>query len=122
MGLAERLRKVQETMYTGKMTVHIVDTDTIDGATGLSQMSEKTLIEDVPCRISFSTIDKNEQDDFAKLVQEVVLYCDPTLSIPEGSRITVTQNDCTSDYQLAGKPGMYMSHQEIPLRVFEEYA
>lgn len=122
MDLTTDLRKAQALMYTGQMTVEVLDTDAADEKTGISKHLRKTILEDIPCRISYQTIDQNEQADWAGIVQEVVLYCDPALTIPEGSRIAVVQNDVRSDYQISGKPAVFRSHQEIPLKIFKEYA
>ena len=54
--------------------------------------------------------------------QSVVLYIDPSVDIPEGSKITVTQNGMTRDYERSGKSAVYSCHQEVPLELFKEWA
>ena len=38
------------------------------------------------------------------------------------SKITVTQNGVTGDYARSGVPAVYVSHQEVTLELFKEYA
>jgi len=45
-----------------------------------------------------------------------------SVDIPEGSKITVTQNGVTHDYERSGKPAVYSCHQEVPLELFKEWA
>ena len=56
------------------------------------------------------------------MAQRVVLYIDPSVDIPEGSKITVTQNGMTRDYERSGKSAVYSCHQEVPLELFKEWA
>ena len=58
----------------------------------------------------------------AQVAQSVVLYIDPSVDIPEGSKITVTQNGVTRDYERSGKSAVYSCHQEVPLELFKEWA
>lgn len=55
-------------------------------------------------------------------MQSVTLYIDPSVDIPEGSKVTVTQNGVTRDYERGGTPAVYTTHQEIPLELFEGWA
>ena len=116
------VKAAQNLMYNGTMTVYQM-VDAQPDEDGITRSTETPIITDEPCHISFSTIDSNNQsENVGNLHQEIVLYCDPDLTIPEGSKITVTQQGVTADYQLSGKPAVYMSHQEIDLEVFREYA
>ena len=56
------------------------------------------------------------------MAQSVTLYIDPSVDIPEGSKITVTQNGVTRDYERSGRPAVYSCHQEIPLELFKGWA
>lgn len=44
------------------------------------------------------------------------------MEIPEGAKITVTQNGATKDYVRSGKSAVYSCHQEVPLELFKEWA
>lgn len=56
------------------------------------------------------------------MAQTVTLYIDPDLEIPEGSKITVTQNGVIGDYERSGKAAVYTCHQEVPLELFRGWA
>lgn len=119
---AALIKAAQELMYNGTMTVYQQTPGQAD-SDGITRHTSTAILTDQPCHISYNTIDSNNQENNAgNLHQEIVLYCDPDLTIPEGSKITVTQNGVTCDYQLSGKPAVFMSHQEIDLVVFREYA
>ena len=52
-------------------------------------------------------------------------YLFPTgiaVEIPEGSKITVTQNGVTCDYEQSGKAAVFTYHKEVPLELFREWA
>ena len=61
-------------------------------------------------------------EEAAQVAQSVVLYIDPSVDIPEGSKVTVTQNGVTRDYERSGTPAVYSTHQEIPLELFRGWA
>ena len=62
------------------------------------------------------------EEEAAQVAQSVVLYIDPSVDIPEGSKIIVTQNGMTRDYERSGKSAVYSCHQEVPLELFKEWA
>lgn len=117
-----RLRRAQERMYNGRMTVYVKQLQPPD-ENGLSRLEETAVIENAPCHISYDTISQNEQaEHYANKKQEIVLYCDPEIEIPEGSKLAITQNGRTVAYQLSGAPAVFLSHQEIDLEIFRERA
>jgi hypothetical protein len=84
---------------------------------------EKIKYQDQPCRISFSSFPTtNDSDSVASLKQTVKLFIAPDLEIPAGCKITVKQNNTTTDYCCSGKPAIYSSHQEVNLKLFEGWA
>jgi hypothetical protein len=42
--------------------------------------------------------------------------------VKPGSKLTITQNDMTTEYQSSGKPAFYSTHQEIVLELFKGWA
>ena len=95
----------------------------LNPANGRTEPVEKVTASGLPCRISHQTVKTTEPTEEAALVaQTVTLYIDPSVDIPEGSKITVTQNGVTRDYERSGKPAVYTCHQEVPLELFKEWA
>ena len=50
------------------------------------------------------------------------LFISPEVEIKPGSKIVVTQNGVTTEFSNSGKPAIYTNHQEIMLKLFEDYA
>lgn len=115
-------RKAQESLYDGVCTVtehHKVK----DGRSKLTDFKDVVVLEDQPCRLSFSTITTaNQTESAAELTQTTKLFISPDITIREGSKITVTQCGVTTDYTCSGVPAVYDTHQEIVLELFKRWA
>lgn len=120
--LKKQLQKLQAKAYIGSMTVYRLSSTGMEPITGIESTDWSVIISSAPCRISYKTVTSTAQETAGEVQQEIVLYCNPRYVIPEGSRIDVDQNDVRTVYQLSGKAAVYASHQEIPLKVFQEYA
>ena len=95
----------------------------LNPANGRTEPQERILAADIRCRISHKSVVSTEpNEEAAQVAQSVVLYIDPSVDIPEGSKITVTQNGTTRDYERSGKSAVYSCHQEVPLELFKEWA
>ena len=115
-------KKAVQSLWDGRATVTVLDGE-LNPANGRTEPKERVLLKDEPCRISFKTVKNTEPvDGAAQVVQTVTLHIDPAVDIPAGSKITVTQNGVTCDYEQSGKPAVYTTHKEIPLELFKEWA
>lgn len=115
-------RKALESTYEGKATVteHRKEQDK---DTGLISYKDVAVLENQPCRLSFSKITSTDGNGRAvKAAQETKLFVSPDVCIKPGSRITVTQNGATTDYTYSGIPAVYCTHQEFVLELFERWA
>lgn len=114
---------VIKSLWRGKCTVTVRNNDTTDENTGRVVVGEVDTYTDEPCRISFDTVNATQpENNAANIVQSITLFIDRAVVIPEGSKITVTQNGATSVYEKSGKPAVYSTHQEIPLEIFKGWA
>lgn len=112
-----------KSLWRGKCTVTVRNNDTTDENTGRVVVGEVDTYTDEPCRISFDTVNATQpENNAANIVQSITLYIDREVVIPEGSKITVTQNGVTAVYEKSGKPAVYSTHQEIPLEIFKGWA
>lgn len=112
-----------KSLWRGKCTVTVRNNDTTDENTGRVVVGEVDTYTDEPCRISFDTVNATQpENNAANIVQSITLFIDRAVVIPEGSKITVTQNSATSVYEKSGKPAVYSTHQEIPLEIFKGWA
>ena len=114
--------KAVHSMWHGLATVTVLD-GVLNPANGRTEPQERTLVAGIPCRLSHKTIQSTEpREEAAKVAQRTVLYVDPSVEIPEGSKITVTQNGTTQTYTQSGKAAVYTSHKEVPLELFGGWA
>lgn len=112
-----------KSLWRGKCTVTVRNNDTTDENTGRVVVGEADTYTDEPCRISFDTVNATQpENNAANIVQSITLFIDRAVVIPEGSKITVTQNGATAVYEKSGKPAVYSTHQEIPLEIFKGWA
>ena len=115
-------KKAIQSLWIGQATIAVLD-GVLNPANGRTEPVERITATGIPCRISHRTITSTEPAEEAALVaQSVTRYVDPSVDIPEGSKITVTQNGVTRDYERSGAPAVYSCHQEIPLELFKEWA
>lgn len=112
-----------KSLWRDKCTVTVRNNDTTDENTGRVVVGEVDTYTDEPCRISFDTVNATQpENNAANIVQSITLFIDRAVVIPEGSKITVTQNGATAVYEKSGKPAVYSTHQEIPLEIFKGWA
>ncbi len=112
-----------KSLWQGKCTVTVRNNDTTDENTGRVVVGAVDTYTDEPCRISFDTVNATQpENNAANIVQSITLFIDRAVVIPEGSKITVTQNGATAVYEKSGKPAVYSTHQEIPLEIFKGWA
>ena len=115
-------KKAVQSLWVGKATITVLD-GVLTPANGRTEPTESVTVSDAPCRISHTTIKSTQpSEEAAAVAQSVTLYIDPSVDIPEGSKITVTQNGMTRDYERSGTPAVYSTHQEIPLELFRGWA
>lgn len=100
-----------------------VRTNATSQSTGRAVASEVDTYTNQPCRITFDTVSPTEPNsNAAQPTQRITLLIDRTVTVPPGSKITVTQNGVTTAYERSGKPAVYSVHQEIPLELFKGWA
>ena len=93
-------KKAVQSLWVGKATITVLD-GVLNPANGRTEPQERILAADIRCRISHKSVVSTEpNEEAAQVAQSVVLYIDPSVDIPEGSKITVTQNGVTRDYVL----------------------
>lgn len=115
-------KKAVQSLWDGKATITMRE-GVLNEANGRTEQVERATASDLPCRISYTTVKTTEPSEEAAVeVQAVTLLIDPSVDIPEGSKITVTQKGVTRDYERSGTPAAYSVHQEVPLKLWEGWA
>lgn len=111
-----------KSLWEGKCTVTVRENKTNE-ANGRTEAKEVDLCTNEPCRISFDTVQVTEPSNgAAQTKQTVTLFIDPAVSLPAGSKITVTQKGTTGVYEQSGVPAVYSTHKEVPLEFFKGWA
>lgn len=118
----QQARKAMESIYKGICTVYEYQTIT-DEKTGISSKEEVLVLKDQPCRLSYQSITTVQPATGASIpVQTIKLFIAPELKLNPGSKIVVTQNEITKEYERSGEMAVYATHQEICLKLLERYA
>ena len=115
-------RKAIEATYFGTLTVTERKKEK-DERSKLTKDVEVVVLENQPCKLSFEKLQTAIQSDSAATItQGTKLFVSPDISIKAGSKITVSQDDVTTDYTCSGVPAIYPTHQEIILELFKDFA
>lgn len=94
-----------------------------DPDTKVTRQEEVLVQEGIPCHLSYSSaVPAAGSSTAASVVQSIKLFLAPEPVIPPGSRIEVTQQGRTENYDQSGQAAVYSSHQEILLELWREYA
>ena len=114
-------RKAVEKRYEGVCSVIEYQKYTRENrSTGYREMP---VAENLPCRLSYrrkTAVDQTEGG--AAVSQEITVFLAPETEIKPGSKLIITQNGITEEYQCSGKPAVYQTHQEVCLEIFEGWA
>ena len=115
-------RKAIETSYFGVLTV-TEQQKVKDEKSKLTKMIDVVVLENQPCKLSFEKLQATIQSESAATITQVTkLFVSPDISINAGSKITVSQDNVTTDYTCSGVPAIYPTHQEIILELFKGFA
>lgn len=119
----EAARKAQESLYDGLCSIYEYKT-VRDEKTKLTKPAEEVLAaENIPCRLSYTSVTTAKEDSVAASVQQTVkLFLAPEINVKPNSKIVVTQNGLKKAYKNSGEPAMYATHQEINLELFARWA
>lgn len=93
-----------------------------DSESGITAMTEETVIFNQPCKLSFEKLSPSENTETSAAVsQRVKLFLSPEIEVKCGSKITVQQSNGKSGvYALSGIPAVYPTHQEVMLKAVSE--
>lgn len=117
-----KARKAVESLYDGKCTItEHVKVKKENKSTGFNEV---IVLENQPCRLSFNTINTATATETgaSSISQVVKLFIAPEIEVKPGSKLTICQNDITTDYESSGEPAFYKTHQEIVLELFKGWS
>lgn len=116
-------REALQRLWRDKMAV--VEYKGKSNPNGSTGFEEVTVLENIPCKLSFSTLQAvNQSDTNAAIVQVVKIFCDNALNISAGSKLVVEHHKTKRIFEFirSGEPGIFTDHQEIVLVPFKEWA
>ena len=116
-----KARKAVESLYNGLCTIS--EYKKVKKENKSTGFDEVVVLENQPCRMSYKTVNSTSQTDTVGTVtQAITVYLSPDILVKPGSKLTITQNDVTSEYKCSGKSAIYSTHQEIPLELFKGWS
>lgn len=120
--VVNKARKAIESLYIGSCT--ITEHQKIKKENKSTGFSDVVVLENQPCKLSFQTVNSTSATDMgaSAVTQTVKLFIAPEIKIKPGSKITVTQNDVTTEYQNSGVPAIYSTHQAVVLELFQGWS
>ena len=115
------VRKAIEEMYIGTCT--ITEHQKVKKENKSTGFQDVIVLENQPCKLSFEKITNTSQTETAALVvQTTKVLIAPEIQIKPGSKLTITQNNVTTEFKNSGEPAMFGSHQEIILELFKGWS
>ena len=107
-----------ESMYEGACTIIVKESYKEKGVT---KQRDKICCEIQKCRLSYQSSSASDNSDTVSTSYQIIkLFIAPDVEIPEGAKITVTQDGRTEEYKRSGKPMVYSNHQEVILDRLEK--
>lgn len=116
-----KVKKALEKGYIGTMDVYEY-VQTTDAVTHVTSASLQKVLEQVPCRLSFTNSPQTAVEGVASISQVTMLFFDNVYSIKAGSKIDVTQNGITESYKHSGTEAAYDTHKEVVVELCERWA
>lgn len=94
-----------------------------DPKTSISRKEEVLIQENLPCKLSYSSIDAAAVGDGAAQRNMIAkLFIAPEIEVKPGSKLVVMHNGISTTFANSGDPGIYTDHKEIMLKLFERWA
>ena len=111
-----------KTLWDGVCTIMAVRD--LEGDDYLMHKETVIIAEDEPCRLSHGgTAPGAPQGDGSTVIgTDITLILDNVVIVPEGCRITVTQDGRTDEYRRSGTPRVYANHQSVPVELMKTRA
>ena len=112
------VRVALEKLYEGVCTIVVKESYKEKGVT---KSRDTICCENQKCRLSYQSASASDESDTVSTSYQLIkLFIAPEIEIPEGAKITVTQDGRTETYKRSGKPMVYSNHQEVLLDRLEK--
>ena len=85
---------------------------------GVTKYKDKTLYEEIPCRLSYNgAMVASEGSEITQVKQIITLFLAPNVEIPAGAKIVVTHGGRTVTYKQSSEIRVHTNHLEVTLDV-----
>lgn len=109
-------RRLLEMTYTGVCRVE-GQTTSKDPVTGVERPKDGVIFDNQPCALSQASLPSAAQTDTNNdVAYDGKLFIAPDIVIPSGSRVFVTQDGMSYEFQQSGEPFIYPTHQEVKMK------
>lgn len=117
----EKAKKSLEMLFEDKCNVfEYVKEKQPNGSTA---HKEKLVLADIPCRISFKTVNQTvEGAKSSTPVQSIKLFIPNDITIKDGSKLEITRQGETTAYKNSGVVSKYATHSELGLELFKGWS
>ncbi len=122
-----RLRKDAERLFNCRCSVY--EKEEYKNEAGITRHREVLVLEDIPCRVSYSTgmlfnkLNSGKRDkDAVKNPLYVKIFTAHDILIKPGSKIAVTNEKGEHTFYHSGERAEYLSHNEVLVENFKEWS
>lgn len=113
------ITSINALLFTDRCTIREEQPVTQPGSS-LTTNEWVTVLEDQPCRISFSNGSPTADQSGAPVIDYAAkVFISPDIEIPAGSEIIINRQGKTYKGKRSGDPALYPFHQELPIKVNE---
>lgn len=111
-------QKAFEKLFDGVCTITVKEEYTREN--GSTALRDSVTVTNEPCRLSHASSPVASDNGVVTLANQTVkLFISPTVTIPEGSKVTVTQYGITKTYKRSGMPVVRDAIQSVELEVLD---
>ena len=90
---------------------------------GSTAHKERLVLADIPCRISFKTVNQTvEGAKSSTPVQSIKLFIPNGINIKDGSKLVITRQGEATAYKNSGVLSKYATHSELGLELFKGWS
>lgn len=112
---------LNELFYRGVCDIETFPTQK-DPVTRKTKKVAVKVYENLPCLLSHESKNTSDSRELPSAEQTIMLFIDPEIDVPAGSKVTVTQDDRTVEFAHSGRSNRFPGHQEIELEKWETWA
>jgi hypothetical protein len=115
-------KEALQSLWKGVCTI-TAQSEKQNSTTKRTEFDEDAVCENEPCKLSYKVLTStSEKNDAAEVKQVPKLFLSNEITVPAGSKITITQNGKTTEFEKSGEPAIFSNHQEIILELFKGWA